>query len=567
MTTKTWHLLTRRAALLGVGFGVSGCFGLYGDDPFEEIHYITDTEGSSSGSIGSTAATGSTESTAASGSEATGEASGSTVDVSSTSGASSAGESETSDDTTGAPLGPPEIVEFGLTPDPITINGAIAVTVEATLAEGVRMELEGGAVVELAAGERGVFEGSIPALSGLWNGSHEATLAPWRSGIDGEAVVASYTIALPKPGSQGFWEAGDLVGEGLVKALGVLPSGQVVEFGQRWVNGSGRCYLRRRDKGGSWSQSDVLDVLPGSVCSPVDMKIDAKGSIVMLALRTGKNGNEWWLGELGSWGTIPKNRGLGAIGEAGLAVAVAKDGTIAVCGTRPTGEIDVQDAAAWIFRKDQAGEAWGVDYQAKDDPHKFTETVRDCAFAGTTLVMAGEVKGLHDGDNEPKRDRHLLVELDLEAKAHAFKVGGIEGGVQSGAKVLVIDDQGRYVTAGFVCGDACSPVATLRVHDPKGGPGWYAPIGEMKSLAYGPHDLAWSPAGYAVVASGGAKGDESTFWVRAFAPGSGTPLWTFSRKDNQLFHMAFAVAIGAFGEVYAGGLGANNYPAVAYIAG
>ncbi len=110
-------------------------------------------------------------------------------------------------------------------------------------------------------------------------------------------------------------------------------------------------------------------------------------------------------------------------------------------------------------------------------------------------------------------------------------------------------------------------MATLRVHDPKGGPGWYAPIGEMKSLAYGPHDLAWSPAGYAVVASGGAKGDESTFWVRAFAPGSGTPLWTFSRKDNQLFHMAFAVAIGAFGEVYAGGLGANNYPAVAYIAG
>ncbi|HRI09193.1 MAG TPA: hypothetical protein PKW35_15330, partial [Nannocystaceae bacterium] len=361
------------------------------------------------------------------------------------------------------------------------------------------------------------------------------------------------------------WEAGDLVGEGLVKALGVLPGGQVIEFGQRWVNGSGRCYLRRRDKGGAWSQIDVLDVLPGSVCSPVDMKIDAKGSIVMLALRTGKN--EWWLGELGSWGASPKNRGLGAIGEVGTAVAVAKDGTIAVCGTRPTVEIDGQDAAAWIFRKDQVGEAWGFDYVPKDEPHQFKETVRDCAFTGTTLVLAGEVNGKHDGELDPKRDRHLLVEFDLAAKMPAFTVGGFEGGVQSGAKALVIDDQGRYITADFMCGDACSPVATLRVHDPKGGPGWYAPIGEMKSLSYGPHDLAWSPAGYAVVASGGAKGDESTFWVRAFLPGSDTPLWTFSRKDNQLFHMAFSVAIGAVGEVYAGGLGANNYPAVAYIAG
>ena len=96
---------------------------------------------------------------------------------------------------------------------------------------------------------------------------------------------------------------------------------------------------------------------------------------------------------------------------------------------------------------------------------------------------------------------------------------------------------------------------------------WYAAIGPLKSLAYGPHDLTWSPAGYAIVAVGGGKGDEATFSVRAYKPGGGVPLWTFSRKDNQLFHMAFAVAVGPFGQVYAGGLGANSYPAVAYIAG
>ncbi|MBK8261264.1 MAG: hypothetical protein IPK80_07960 [Nannocystis sp.] len=50
-------------------------------------------------------------------------------------------------------------------------------------------------------------------------------------------------------------------------------------------------------------------------------------------------------------------------------------------------------------------------------------------------------------------------------------------------------------------------------------------------------------------------------------PGSAAPLWTYSREDNKNFHMAIAVAIGAFGEVYAGGLGNNGYPAVAHIGG
>ena len=71
----------------------------------------------------------------------------------------------------------------------------------------------------------------------------------------------------------------------------------------------------------------------------------------------------------------------------------------------------------------------------------------------------------------------------------------------------------------------------------------------------------------AVVALGGLKGDEDSFSVRAHAPFKVAPLWTFTRNDNQLFQMAFAVAVGAYGEVYAGGFGSNGYPAVAYING
>lgn len=40
-----------------------------------------------------------------------------------------------------------------------------------------------------------------------------------------------------------------------------------------------------------------------------------------------------------------------------------------------------------------------------------------------------------------------------------------------------------------------------------------------------------------------------------------------SREDLPFLHFALALAIGDFGEVYAGGFGANGYPAVAFIAG
>jgi len=77
----------------------------------------------------------------------------------------------------------------------------------------------------------------------------------------------------------------------------------------------------------------------------------------------------------------------------------------------------------------------------------------------------------------------------------------------------------------------------------------------------------WSPAGYAMVATGGTQGNEPAFTVRAFTPTKVAPVWTFTRKDDQALHLALALALGPYAEVYAGGLGANGYPAVAYIGG
>ena len=55
--------------------------------------------------------------------------------------------------------------------------------------------------------------------------------------------------------------------------------------------------------------------------------------------------------------------------------------------------------------------------------------------------------------------------------------------------------------------------------------------------------------------------------MRAFSPSQEQPLWTYTHNDLQVLQVAFALAIGSYGEVYAGGLGANGFPAVAFIWG
>ena len=48
---------------------------------------------------------------------------------------------------------------------------------------------------------------------------------------------------------------------------------------------------------------------------------------------------------------------------------------------------------------------------------------------------------------------------------------------------------------------------------------------------------------------------------------TGAPLWSFTHKDIQALDLARALAIGRYGEGYAGGIGVNSYPAFAHIGG
>ncbi|MCB9705152.1 MAG: hypothetical protein H6711_24960 [Myxococcales bacterium] len=478
---------------------------------------------------------------------------------------STTGEPEAPGTTGSTPAGPPTINHVEVGPSPIHQNGPIHIEVAADEADGVRMTLESGEERELMASGEGIFVGEIAALTGLDNGEHALTLIPWRADEEGEPAEATYAIALPKPGSEGFWETD--VGEGgFVAAMGVLPSGDLLELGTRYVDDDPRCYLRRRDKSGAWWDADVVTLLGGQTCAALDLQVAADGTTYLLLLRYDNGAPRWWLGELATWGEPIKNLRLGSQGEEAAALALHDDG-VAVCGSAPTVGIDGKDAAAWLYRPGQNPMSWSFDYQGANEEHMFRETVRDCAFAGDELVMVGEVFGYHQDDKNVPWDRHFIYRFNPLTKGEKWLVASPSLGMQSGATAVAVDDVGRVLSAGYRCNEPCEPTGMLEVHDIEGLT-WHADIGTWPTKGYAARELLWSPAGYALLASGGPLGSEAAFVVRAYAPlKQTTPLWSYVREDANAVHMALTLAIGSFGEIWAGGFGATGYPAVAQIAG
>ena len=234
---------------------------------------------------------------------------------------------------------------------------------------------------------------------------------------------------------------------------------------------------------------------------------------------------------------------------------------LAVCGAKKVGTEDL-DAFGILIRPGQEIEERLFDYNTNEKPHWFSETARDCAFAGDTLVLAGEAWGLHEG-GKPFRDRLAIVEYDVVTKETKWIVAGLGPGVQSRALALAIDGD-RYHLAGYTCLDECEPEGDLRTYL-KGGKLLAPPIalGPLGSDAFGPHDIAWSPAGYMVIALGGLQGQSYTFKVQAFKPDFPEPLWTFTPNNKQGLQIAYAVAVDPFGKVCAGGIGEASHPAFA----
>jgi hypothetical protein len=138
---------------------------------------------------------------------------------------------------------------------------------------------------------------------------------------------------------------------------------------------------------------------------------------------------------------------------------------------------------------------------------------------------------------------------------------------QSGAQAADTDDLGNLIVAAYTCDDDCKPAADLRIYDEQDTLKWQASLGTFPTKQFATQDIVWSPAGYIVVATGGLKGGEAAFTVRAFSPIQEQALWTYTHSDLQVLQVALALAIGNYGEVFAGGFGANGFPAFAFIWG
>jgi hypothetical protein len=475
--------------------------------------------------------------------------------------------------TTDEPVLPPQIIDGVVIPDYIDDNGLLSVEVTAVLTEGVTMLLDDGELIELTPGRPGHFYGYIEAFTGFDNKKHTAILTPWRNVLVGESVNADYVIALPKPGSQTNWKPDGP--EGHVAAIAVLPDGRPVELGTYQEMGASRCYLRLRNKQGIQEKAmDFVPLLESAYCRAIDLKIDRNtGRLNFLVERKNNvDATVWWAGEMPAWGKSLKNIGIGAVGDTALALAARPD-VVAVCGTRAVDALDAVDkldALAVLLRPNVLPEPRVFDYKALGKKqHWFTETAHDCAFAENTLVLVGAANGLHDGGDKPEpRDRLMIIETDLVAAADdaAWTVAGLDQGVQTRALALDLDEQGRYVLGGYNCFDTCEPVGEVRVYAPGGK--LAAPtfsLGPLGSGWFGPHDIAWSPAGYAVVALGGQDEQTVVFKVQAVAPGVALPLWTFIPNDKKGPQIALAVAVGPYGEVYAGGIGGADQAAFARI--
>lgn len=468
-----------------------------------------------------------------------------------------------------APTLPPVIEAVELAPPVLEWPGAIEVTVTTKSAAGVRMAF-GGAQVELVPAGPDQFTSQLPFHSHLANGAYKAQFVPWSGGREGAAETRMFAVDLPDGGTEIFWEAIGELGKGEVAGLAVLPDGEVVEFGTL-VGPPSRCYLRRRHSDGGWTLSEDVVLLPEAPCAAIDVGVDADdGSLYLLADRSGDGVLSWWLARMEGFGGPTTNVRFGAPKETARALAL-QPGRAAVCGTQPTGKFDV-DAAVWIFPFGKEGSTRAFDYLPPGwiEKHQIVETAQDCALVGDRLVLVGSAFGKHDpvNVNAPQLERLFVLEYGLGPQTEQWTVDGDPKDLvtQSRGHALAVDDEGRYVVAGSTCGAPCgAPTADLRRYAPGGALEWSLELASQLTPA---RALAWHPGGYVVLAGAAETGPwTSAFFVQAWQPEAYPALWSFDKNVLPTLHMATAVVIGPFGQVYTGGVGSDGYPAVAFIYG
>lgn len=481
---------------------------------------------------------------------------------------------------------PPTIESYSLSTDdsksePLVIqkNGAIHVLAETTHADGVRVELDDGAVIELTAEVAGVFRGELAVVSSLANGDHTAKIIPFREGYgDGESAPGSYTVDLPTKGEELFWAVDEHLGKGWVADMELLPNGDIFEVGtlvDEDNNDKRSCFIRRRNPDGAYAPEDVVTFLGGGArCEAVGLEVRGSNQLFVLATVEDEDGERWWIGDMPGWKSTIFPYRQGEADETATAFDLRADGTTVVCGTKPSGYGDL-DAFASVFKWGEEPVMRTFDYRPEEeDAHSFDENPADCLFVGEDkdrLMVAGDAYGRHEPKTNELYHRRFFLPVDLTAEDSddppLFVVAagwGPGDATQSVATAADVDDQGRLLLSGYTCEFPCKErQGVLWVHHPDGTLDWFTSLGLHDYPELAPTGVRAHPAGYAVVGSGGLEGE---FTLRAFTVDEHVPLWTYVRSDPFQVHFPVAVTIGPYGQICAGGFGSGIYPAVACVA-
>jgi len=158
----------------------------------------------------------------------------------------------------------------------------------------------------------------------------------------------------------------------------------------------------------------------------------------------------------------------------------------------------------------------------------------------------------------------FVLERDSADPVPVWTVPSIGPGniTQSSATALAIDNNGRYIVGLYVCEDVCAPAGELRIYESGGMITEWMPL---PGNVLPPNDLAWSPAGYVVLASAQIVKDWSTrFLLEAYVPGTYEPAWTYKKAEMATTHLARAVVV-APGVVVGAGVGGDGLPAFAFV--
>ena len=142
---------------------------------------------------------------------------------------------------------------------------------------------------------------------------------------------------------------------------------------------------------------------------------------------------------------------------------------------------------------------------------------------------------------------------------------------QSTGSSVAIDDEGRAIVGLTLFKDMNEPgaIGQVRIFGPGGEQEGMPPPLNLAGTIVPPLDVAWIPAGYFVLASARTIPDKpqaSEFFVQAYRPGEGTPLWAYAQAEGVGLHLARTLTFVP-GIVVAGGIGGAGFPTLAFLFG